>query len=311
MSSLSSFAPVLIVTYDRLTHLRKTITSLKNNTCADKTDLFVASDYPRCEAESANVDAVRSYLETVEGFKSLNVFVRETNLGVVQNCGLAVQHIFDTYDRIIIMNDDLVTAPGYLQFINGAFEKYGTHKSVFSITGYCPPIEISKSYEQDAFFLPRMSAWGCGLTKERYESIRVISQVEFDEFAADRKLSREFTKSGGKDLMAMLERVADGSLEAWDVCCMYTQFLKHQFTVYPSKSLVQNIGFDGTGLHCSVSDRFDVELSDKTTFIFPDEPSVDPHIVKANLKFRNGNWFKNSKVWVTNKTRGLIRRLFG
>ena len=81
--------------------------------------------------------------------------------------------------------------------------------------------------------------------------------------------------------------------------------------LYEIHRIMENIGFDGTGLHCNVSDRFNVELSDKTTFVFPDEPFVDPRIAKANLRFRNGNWFKNTTKWVTNKKRGLIRRLFG
>ena len=279
-------APVLIVTYDRLEHLRKTITSLRNNIYAEQTDLFIASDFQRSGSEANKVAAVRSYLKSIDGFKSVMVFERDKNFGAVENCLSALRVIFDRYDRFIILEDDIVTAPGFLKFINQAFEKYGANERVFSITGYCPPIEVPSSYHYDAFFLGRMSAWGCGFTKERYESVLEISRKEFDEFAANKKLSRAFVKGGGKDLLVMLKDVAYGSLDARDVRGMYTQFMKDQYTVYPTQSLVLNIGFDGTGIHCGKTDRFDVALSDKTTFRFPDDVVVDQRIVESNLEFR-------------------------
>lgn len=307
--SFSGLAPVLIVTYDRLEHLRKTVVSLRGNAQAEKTDLFIASDFQRSESEASKVTAVRDYLEQIDGFRSLTVFAREKNYGVVENCNLALQTILKKFDRFIVMNDDLVTAPGFLTFINDAFDRFGANERVFSITGYCPPIEIPSSYQHDGFFLPRMSAWGCGITKDRYESVREISRKDFDDFAANKRLSRAFIKGGGKDLMVMLKKVAYGSLDAWDLRCMYTQFMENQHTIYPTQSLVQNIGFDGTGMHCGITNKFDVNLSDKTVFQFPDEVFVDPRIVRANLIFRDGTKLKNFHARVKSKVRRVLKRL--
>jgi len=304
-------APVLIVTYDRLEHLRKTITSLRNNIYAEQTDLFIASDFQRSDSEANKVDAVRSYLKGIDGFKSVMVFERDKNFGPVENCLSALRVIFDRYDRFIIMEDDIVTAPGFLKFINQAFEKYGANERVFNITGYCPPIEIPSSYQYDAFFLGRMSAWGCGMTKDRYTSILDISRKEYDEFAANKKLSRAFVQRGGEDMLVMLKDVAYGSLEAWDVRFMYTQFMKDQYTVYPTQSLILNIGFDGTGIHCGKTDRFNVVLSDKTTFRFPDKIIVDPRLVKANLIFRDGSTIEKLRGRVVGRARWTIKQLFG
>jgi hypothetical protein len=298
-------APVLIVTYDRLEHLTRSITSLRNNIYAEQTDLFIASDFQRSGSEANKVTAVRSYLKSIDGFKSVMVFERDKNFGPVENCLSALRVIFDRYDRFIILEDDIVTAPGFLKFINQAFEKYGANERVFSITGYCPPIEVPSSYQYDAFFLGRMSAWGCGMTKERYTSILEISRKEYDEFVANKKLSRAFVQRGGEDMLVMLKDVAYGLLEAWDVRFMYTQFMKDQYTVYPTQSLVQNIGFDGTGIHCGKTDRFDVPLSDKTTFSFPDDVVVDQRIVMANRKFRAGAGYARKLML---RTQGLVGR---
>lgn len=301
--SCQAMAPVLIVTYDRLEHLKKTVTSLQGNIYAEQTDLFIASDYQRTPSEASKVAAVRDYLKSIDGFKSIRVFAREKNFGVVGNSNVALQCIFEKFDRFIIMNDDLVTGPGFLKFTNEAFERYGDNERVFSITGYCPPIRIPATYRHDAFFLGRMSAWGCGMTKDTYDSIREITREEFDEFAANKKLSQAFVKAGGEDLLVMLKDVAYGSLEAWDVRCMYTQFMKDQYTVYPSQSLILNIGFDGTGMHCGKTDRFNVVLSEKTKFTFPDDVAVDQRIVAANRKFRAGGSYARKLIL---RTRGLV-----
>jgi len=316
--SVPAMAPVLIVTYVRLEHLKRTITSLRSNILANQTDLFIASDFQRTDSDADKVTAIRSYLRSVDGFKSVTLYEREKNLGLTENANSALQVIFDKHNRVILMEDDIVTAPGFLTFINEAFERYGANERLFSISGYCPPIEIPSSYRYDAFFLGRMSAWGCGFTKDMYESVLEISRKEFDEFAANKKLSRAFVKGGGEDLLVMLKDVAYGSLEAWDVRCMYTQFRKDQYTVYPTQSLVQNIGHDGTGIHCGKSDRFNVTLSDKITYRFPDQIIVDPRIVKANLIFRGGGTDGSVRAQVVGKAyrvvgkaRRVIKQLLG
>lgn len=281
--------PVLITTYVRLEHLKRTITSLRSNILAEQTDIFIASDFQKTIPDADKVAAVRSYLKSIDGFKSVTVIERDRNFGAAENESSALKVLFGKYEQVIVMEEDIVTATGFLTFMNAAFERYGTDERVFSIVGYCPPIDIPDSYQYDAFFLGRMSAWGCGFIRDRYESILEITQKEFDEFAANKDLSQAFVDAGGNDLMVMLKNVAYGSLEALDVQCMYTQFIKNQVTVYPARSLVFNIGFDGTGIHCGKSNRFDVALSDKTTFLFPDEPVVDDRIVRANRLFRNGN----------------------
>ena len=303
-----AMAPVLIVTYDRLEHLTQTITSLRSNIYAEHTDLFIASDYQRTDSEAKKVAAVRNYLTGIDGFKSVTVFAREKNFGVVDNSNVALQCIFEKFDRFIIMNDDLVTAPGFLKFTNEAFEKYRDNERIFSITGYCPPIRIPSTYQYDAFFLGRMSAWGCAMTKDQYDSILKITRNEYDEFAANKELSRAFVSGGGGDLLVMLKEVAYGSLEAWDVRCMYTQFVRDQYTVYPTQSLILNIGFDGTGMHCGKSDKFNVALSDKTTFSFPDEVVVDQRIVKSNQKFRPG---PSHAINLLLRTRRMMGKWFG
>jgi len=282
--------------------------ALLKNDLAGETPVFVYSDAARC-GDEAKVEAVRAYLATVRGFSEFYIVARDHNMGSVPNGVSAVSEVAEKYGVVISIEDDVVTAPGFLRYMNSALEKYRFDYRVFSVSGYCPPIPIPKNYPYDAFFIRRFNGWGVGEWKDRRDSVCQITPEEFSRFAANRSLSRSFTKAGGKDMLIMLEHVANGRLDAaYDVRCMYTQFMKDQYTVYPTQSLILNIGFDGTGMHCGKTDRFDVALSNKTAFSFPKEVFVDERIVKANRKFRAGPGYAKKLMMKARRLMGTPSR---
>ena len=109
--------------------------------------------------------------------------------------------------------------------------------------------------------------------------------------------------------MEMLKADAYGEMDAGDVKLMYAQFLSDQYTIYPTQSLVRNIGFDGSGTHCDETDRFNVALSNKSTFMLPDEVAVDQRIIEANQKFRAGIHTRN-RILRTQALAGIALRKF-
>ena len=151
---------------------------------------------------------------------------------------------------------------------------------------------------------------GDGL-KDRDTSILEISKKEYDEFEANKELSRAFIQASGKDMLVILKNAAYGSVES-NGCAIY---------VCPSLSkTIHNIShsvprseywFDGTGMHCGKTDRFNVALRDKNHIRFPYNIIVDPRLVKANLMFRNGSTIEQLRGRVVGRARRTIRQLFG
>jgi len=283
---VSDLAPIGVSTYVRLQHLQENIAALKKNALAEHSELFVFSDAPR-HGDEAKVAAVRSYLRTVDGFKNVCIVERETNSRTENNRG-GLSSLLNRFGKVIFLEEDVVTAPGFLKFMNQALHKYEKNRRVFSVVGYCPPIKIPADYPHDVFFLKRYNAWGLGIWRDRYDRIRYITPDEYEQFSADKNRVREFIKGGGEDLMVMLKADAYGKIDAGDVKAMYAQFLTDQYTVYPRKSLTSNMGFDGTGTYCSSTTRFNVALSDQFSFSFPDDVVVDQRIIESNWKFRAG-----------------------
>ena len=66
-----SLSPVLIATHTRLDHLKKTIEALSSNLLANKTDLFIASDAAKMEAEKPLVERIREYIDKISGFRTV------------------------------------------------------------------------------------------------------------------------------------------------------------------------------------------------------------------------------------------------
>jgi hypothetical protein len=80
-----SNAPITLFVYNRPDHVRQTVESLRQNELAAESDLFVFSDGARSETDAAGVAAVREYIETITGFKSVTVTERDENFGLPRN----------------------------------------------------------------------------------------------------------------------------------------------------------------------------------------------------------------------------------
>jgi len=183
------------------------------------------------------------------------------------------------------LEDDIVTAPGFLTFMNEALEFYKDDNRIISITGYSPPINLPNKYDNDIFILPRYNGWGTGVWKSLMaEPLNIIDKKEFIEIKNKKKV---FTV-GGEDVLSMIEAEINGELNAGDVRVMYYQALNDKYTLYPKKSLTQNIGHDGSGVHCGRNNKFNVELWDKVDgFEFIKDIQPDERVIKANRNFRS------------------------
>ena len=84
----------------------------------------------------------------------------------------------------------------------------------------------------------------------------------------DRRVA--FNLSGAFPYFEHLSQQAEGKLDVWGVRWYASMFAAGGLCLYPSRSLVNNIGMDGTGVHCGRVSHFEVELSDSQAWKFPD-----------------------------------------
>ena len=305
---MTSLAPIGLSTYGRLSHLQQTVGALRQNLLAAESDLFIFSDAPR-PGDEAKVAAVRDYLRTVDGFRHVTVVERQSNNRVYNN-RQGMRQLLDSCGRMIFLEEDVVTAPRFLSFMNQALEMYKDNPHVMTISGYCPPIKIPTNYQHDVFFLRRFNAWGFGIWRDRFDLIEMDSAPGYARLLADRRLRRDFSRYGA-DLLETVRMDAGGEWDALDVKVNLSQFFLDRYTVYPTGSLVRNIGIDGSGLHCGDDDRFDVtHANGRDNYRLPELVEIDQRIVRYHARFcvPVATMLRNRLRWFETRIRKAIRR---
>jgi hypothetical protein len=249
-------APIVLFVYNRPGHTRKTVEALANNMLASESELFIYSDYPKDAAANDKVKEVREFIKTVQGFKSITIVERNKNLGLAASIIDGVTHIVNQYGKIIVLEDDIVTSPYFLTFMNDALILYENDQRVISIHGYVYPV---KKELPDFFFLKGADCWGWSTWKRGWDIFNPDGEYLLKE-TKRKNLEKEFNFNDSFDFTGMLQNQINGNISSWAIRWYASAFLANKYTLYPGKSLVENIGFDGTGTHCGETERFKSNL---------------------------------------------------
>jgi hypothetical protein len=255
--NISKTAPIALFVYNRRDHAQRAIDALKKNILADDSDLIVFSDAPKSDVQADAVHEVRKYISEIDGFKSVTIVKREANLGLARSIIGGVTTIVNKYGRIIVLEDDMVTSPFFLTYMNEALEKFADDERVVSIHGYVYPVVHPLP---EAFFLPGADCWGWATWSRGWAFFNSDGQFLLDELKR-RKMIRAFDLNGAYSFSKMLEGQIKGTNDSWAVRWYASAFLAGKLTLYPGRSLVHNIGNDDSGTHCGESADFDANLS--------------------------------------------------
>jgi hypothetical protein len=254
-----NYAPISISTYSRYEHLKKVIESLKMNSLAEETVLYVFSDAPR-KGDEAIVQKIRDYLDTVDGFKDVRVIKQPVN-DFKKNIKDAYTIPLTEFGTMIRLEDDIVTSSYFLEYMNEALRVYKDDKSVFAISGYTPSVNLGIC--KDVFLSKDFSAWGYAtwLDKEF-----IVARERSDYYSKLKEQVCKVTRIKKVHplmwgILRLMEKGRGG--EPGDYKLSANLYLNDLFVVRPQKALVKNIGFDGSGAGNRKTKIFDTEIDPK------------------------------------------------
>ena len=257
-------APAVVFAYNRPLHTQKMLSSLKRNYLAAQTDLHVYCDGPKSESDLANVTAVRELFHNLSGFKSVTIVASELNRGLAESVISGVSEAINTAGKVIVIEDDLELSPYFLSFMNFALDKYREANQVFSIGGYQFPsktMEIPDGYTYDTYTAYRACSWGWATWADRWNKVD-WDVSDFKEFVRDEEAVNAFNQ-GGIDLSQSLKDQMNGRIDSWAIRFCYGHFRAESYCVYPTRTLVRNIGLDSSGVHCGVDPTRDHDIFDE------------------------------------------------
>lgn len=290
----NELAPVVMFVYARQDHTLRTLKALRANQWADQTDLIIFSDAPRGERDVDAVNAVRNLVKTVTGFKSIRVVERKENYGLAKNIQDGVSEVCQAYGRVIILEDDIVTSPTFLKYMNCALEKYKKEPRVWHISAWNYPIEPSQ--EKDAFFLRIMNCWGWGTWSDRWVHYKKCPDDLVGRW--DQEAIRKFNVDGHHDFWSQILRNQSQEINTWAVFWYATIFENSGLCLNPCRSLVQNIGNDGSGTNCGNVDLFNFSPAELDVVRWPEMIAEDP-VMTARIQ-----------SWFTSMSPSLFSRIF-
>jgi GT2 family glycosyltransferase len=196
---VKELARVVLFTYNRLWHTQQTVEALRNNRLADKSELFIFSDGHK-KNEERKVEEVRHYIRRIKGFKNITIVERDKNWGLAENIIDGVTRLVNEYGKVIVLEDDMVTSPLFLKYMNDALNMYRDEEQVASIHGYIYPIQNLP----ENFFIRGADCWGWATWKRAWNIFEPDGKKLLDELKS-RKLEYEADFNGTYPFTQMLE----------------------------------------------------------------------------------------------------------
>jgi hypothetical protein len=277
--------PVALFVYNRPQHARRTLDALARNRFAAETDLLIFSDGPRSSAEAPAVERVRSLCRDARGFRSLRLIEREHNLGLAPSILRGVDEVLAEHRALIVLEDDLLTSPHFLSYMNAALAAYAGDPRLLSVSAYVPPSWLMSPARgrADVWLSLRPMSFGWGTWRERWRDID-WTLPDYADFCRDPAAIAAFARSGA-DLPQALAAQQRGDIDSWAIRFAYAHFRQGRFALLPRHSHIRPIGFDGSGRHCLPNPTrwFESYRRAPAQSVFPQHLQPDPKM-QARLR---------------------------
>lgn len=267
-------APIIVFNYNRPDHSLQTWEALSHNQYATDSELYLYCDGPKSNATKENRSKIaklhqlaKEYAtdaKTCGKFKDIHVVLSDKNKGLANSIIGGVTEVLEKHGCVIVLEDDLLTSPYFLKYMNTALDFYQNKPSVMSICANRPPMNkmtIPDDYCFDVFVSLRPFSTGWATWKDRWG--RMDWSLDYLPSMLKNHIWIDSFNRGGDDLTNMLCLQRDGLVDSWAIRWAYSHFKEHCIAILPCIPYVDNIGFDGTGIHSGINiGDYRNELSD-------------------------------------------------
>ena len=278
----SSRTATVLIAFNRPQHTAKVLEALRRDRIQN---LFVLCDAPRKPEDEAVVRETRALIHIINWTKP-TVVLQDQNQGLARSVLLGVHLALKKFDAVVLLEDDCVPHTHYYEWIYSCLEKYKDVPEVFGISGYSIPFarETLDQYPYDAYFFPRMDSWGWATWKDRWQKDnRNLARLTLQ--CLEKGIDLE---QGGKDVPNAIGDVLLGRVkDTWTLPWLVNVYLHGGCYVYPTVSHINNIGMDGTGIHCGYTNKYDTILNENSSTRLPDKPFFETAFCDLFLAYQN------------------------
>lgn len=287
--------PIAIFGYNRPKHLELVLESLARNPESKECSIYFFLDGAKSEKDAELVEkCLAVFNKHKTAFSRPEVFRSSVNKGLAKSFIDGISTMLAMYDVCIILEDDNVVSPFFLDYMFSAITIYNSCKDVGCINGYAYPL---KRQPRSTFFLKGADIWGFAIWRRAWDTF------EHDEDKCIKNLGSiwnrfKFNYFGAINFIEMMKDSKKGLCQSWSSRLHASMYADGLYTLYPPVSFVQNIGMDGTGINCGKVNTFDVSLCNRKI-------KLRPQVVKDDMikRYQIGSFlepvfFKRFKMFV-------------
>lgn len=320
---MSDLVPIVVFVYKRENHTRKLLESLAGCELADESKLIIYSDGAKKPQDEKDIVRVRELVHEKkwqEKFAGIEFVEATNNKGLANSIIGGVTDVIGKYGKVIVLEDDLEVAPGFLKYMNEMLDSQKDNPKVFSIAGWTYPFctgakDGNKNNDKNnaPWYFYRACSWGWATWSDRWE------KVEFDPVIADyegklanSKWCEKFSR-GGNDLPGMLQLYLDGKIDSWAIRWNAASSDLDMMTVYSSGRILRCNGLDGTGTNCSDREDSTEEAAEFNRLTEAMEPIDNVNYIKKAWKYESDTLSKKIKrnlrvIFVEHKVPQFLKR---
>ncbi len=281
---MRNLAPIAFFAYNRPEHTRQALESLYRNELATESRLWIYVDGPKPNATEETlkkIEEVKKVVREKKWCKEVTIIEAVANKGLVKSTIEGITKMVNEFGKVIAMEDDGLVSAGFLKYMNDALDFYENNPRVMHISAYARPDLVRAEVKESTYFFYHTTTWGWGTWKRAW-----------DKFTPDAMAVREAIKKKGNikklnmdgtfEFFWGLYAVAKANMTSWNTIWHSVVFLNDGLCLYPKRSLVSNIGHDGSGTNCAPDERFKINDAELATEVEVKEiPLVEHPAVRA------------------------------
>ena len=302
-------APIVLFVYNRPRHTEQTLNALAANDLADQSILFIYADGPKAGASAevlGNIQKTRSLIKAKKWCKEVHILESDVNKGLADSVIKGVTEVINKYEKVIVLEDDIVTSTSFLNYMNDSLNTYVDEQKVLSIGAF--NFFATDKNVSDTFFIPIPDCWGWATWKNKWQLFESNPQKLLNKLR-ENNLIDKFNLGGAYNFENMLIDQIKGNINSWAIRWQAVAYLNNMLTLYPKYSVTKNIGFDADGTHSSSNDRYSKQTKFATTRIKVEKIVVaeDP----STIKQMTVGFARTTKPAIGQKIKADIKKLAG
>lgn len=300
-------APIALIIFNRPEMTRSLVDCLRDNR---PSRLFVIADGARDDrcGEADKVAQTRDVIGEIDWPCEISQLYSDKNLGCGQRIRSGITEAFNEVDKLIVLEDDCRPNQTFFRFTQELLQRFESDSTIMAISGTCFHDQVPK--DQSYYFSRYAHCWGWATWRRAWRLYDTVD-CDWDALSTSIRYAELFeTKHQMAFWTQLLDRIAQGKLDTWDVQWMLACWLNKGLTIAPTQNLVSNVGFT----ECATHTNDDSPHASLPTFEMGElrhpqvvQRAIHADAVSEKLLF-SGTW-KNPGIFKS--TVDVLRRRYG